>query len=798
MSVPFEWLKNWGKTPINNKPMRVLGIDLGTTNSVVTDIQWDPSSGEAPVISVLDIPQETVDGGSVLQDLVPSVVAKLPNGKAIVGAGAHRLRVRPAEFEQNKNIWWDTKNLIGTRTNFIGAPEGFKIPRDIAAKILEFVKEGADEIFDSPVDRVVVTVPASFQLSQRLDTIDAAKEAGISMQGGDLLDEPVAAFLDFISNDGENYELPLGLTRFMVVDFGGGTCDVALFEIIQAAPGQITVARKTVSRFHRLGGGDIDRTLANDILLPKLLKQNGLAPKDITYREKADYLLPALSSVAEQLKKSISSTINNKILLGNFDHEDENLIAKLPHTQEFTVDKNGRKLPFAEPSLTLTELKRALRAYFNPRQVEPDGSEFTQKTSIFTPIKETLRRAEWTPDHVDEILLVGGSSLFFMATDALKKYFPGAKLNRYSTPLETQKSISRGAAIHALLLEAFGDSPVKPVIGEELSIGTTAGQKKLIEVGEALPFPSDGSFATFTGLKVPAFDSSGKCPLTIRLDSGTRPLHSKEVVLESPIKSGDSIVLNYKIDENQRLILKAKIGEGEKAVEHELDIDNPFSVTANPNADQDRILEIRSTIQTKTPAEQLVLFEELAKLNWSVRNYEQATYLYENLINQTTLASKKNLYYEALAEIAEETHDTESQVEYLKKCIEFNSSVATFKIALALEKLERYEEAINYLNMFIQKRPSEYAAHVLKARLLTGLGKTTEATNEMEIAKRGASNLKTVGKWELWWLRFAANQTKDNEFKKNIDAEMKRRDANSGELIEDNGNERLPDWADGN
>lgn len=797
MSVPFEWLTNWGKTLVNNKPIRVLGIDLGTTNSVVTDIQWDPSSGEAPVISVLDIPQETADGGSVLQDLVPSVVAKLPNGKILVGAGAHRLRVRPAEFEQNKNIWWDTKNLIGTRTTFLGAPEGFKLPKDIAAKVLDFIKTGADEIFDTPVDRVVVTVPASFQLSQRLDTIDAAHEAGISMQGGDLLDEPVAAFLDFLSSEGENYELPMGLTRFMVVDFGGGTCDVALFEITQDSPGNIKVARKTVSRFHRLGGGDIDRALANDILLPKLLKQNGLAPKDITYREKSDFLLPALSSVAEQLKKSISATINGRILLNTFNPDDETLVAKLPHTQEFTVDKNGRKLPLIEPSLAFEDLMKSLRPYFNPRQVEPDANEFVQRTSIFTPIKETLRRAEWTPDHVDEILLVGGSSLFFLATEALKTYFPGAKLNKYSTPIETQKSISRGAAIHALLLEAYGDSPVKPVTGEELSIGTTAGQKKLIGVGENLPFPADKSFASFSGLKVPAFGPEGHCKLTIRLDSGTRTMHSREVLLESPIKPGDPIELKYQIDENQRLLLTAVIGEGDRSVSHELEIDNPFSVTANPNADQDRILEIRSLIPNKAPADQIVLFEELAALNWSVRNYEQAIYLFENLINQTQSSSKKIDYYQSLADLAQETHDTESQVEYLKKCLENGSSSAPFNLALALEKLERYDEGLQYINLCIQKWPNKFAAYVLKARLLESLGRSSEAEIEMQTGKQGAERLKTLPTWELWWIRYAANNTQDSELKKTIDAEMKLRDGNAVDGTQTSGPEQLPDWVDG-
>jgi tetratricopeptide (TPR) repeat protein len=180
-----------------------------------------------------------------------------------------------------------------------------------------------------------------------------------------------------------------------------------------------------------------------------------------------------------------------------------------------------------------------------------------------------------------------------------------------------------------------------------------------------------------------------------------------------------------------------------------------------------------------------------------VRNFEQATYLYENLINQASNPVTKEKYYSALADIAQETHDTESQVEYLKKSIEYGSSVATFNIALALEKLERYEEALNFLNMFISRRPSEFGARVFKARLLNALGKTTEADSEFNAAKKGASNLRQVGKWELSWLRLAANQTKDSELKKNVDAELKRREAIAGDVIEDNGLEKLPDWNDG-
>jgi len=272
-------------------------------------------------------------------------------------------------------------------------------------------------------------------------------------------------------------------------------------------------------------------------------------------------------------------------------------------------------------------------------------------------------------------------------------------------------------------------------------------------------------------------------------------MHSREILIQPPIEPGDPIELKYQIDENQRLILRAVVGEGERSIEHELEIDNPFSVTANPNADQDRILEIRGLIPTKSPSEQIILFEELAALNWSVRNYEQAVYLFENLINQTNDSSKKIAYYQSLANLAEETHDIESQVEHLKKCLEYGSSSASFNVTLALEKLERYEEGLLYINQCIQKYPTKYAAYVLKAQLLEALGRNAEAKIEMEVGKQGAADLKNIPTWQLWWIRYAAKHTQDSDLRSTVDAEMKLREAKSGEEVQTPGDVHLPHFS---
>jgi len=106
--------------------------------------------------------------------------------------------------------------------------------------------------------RVVVTVPVSFQAAQRHDTLRAAELAGLEVQGVDLLDEPVAAFLDYLVDHSQNLLPALETPKNLVVfDFGGGTCDVAVFQVkLSRGQDPIQIAPLTVSRYHRLGGGD--------------------------------------------------------------------------------------------------------------------------------------------------------------------------------------------------------------------------------------------------------------------------------------------------------------------------------------------------------------------------------------------------------------------------------------------------------------------------------------------------------------------------------------------------------------
>ena len=186
-------IANIGSNIENRKfPIRVLGIDLGTTNSTVTNFLKEKDSKE--VIETYEIKQEIPNSGYTIDKLLPSVVAII-NGETFIGEGAKRKR---GENKLYKNIFYECKNDIGNQKTFNNAPEGYKNPKDIASIVIKRLHEVAQKEDDNYISKICVTIPASFQLSQKNDTRNAAISSGISDDKLILIDEPVAAFIDYI------------------------------------------------------------------------------------------------------------------------------------------------------------------------------------------------------------------------------------------------------------------------------------------------------------------------------------------------------------------------------------------------------------------------------------------------------------------------------------------------------------------------------------------------------------------------------------------------------------------------
>ena len=201
-----------------------VGIDLGTTKSCIAVARFE--DGE------IVCECQTIDepGQPEGQIAVPSVVA-VKDGAAVVGHAAKRL-ARTPRFYQHKGSFSETKNEIGLRHTYARAPEGFRSATEIAGHLIGYLFEATGLHVEPIANPMVITVPASFHGAQRTATLDAASLVFDEYQEFRLLDEPYAAVLDLLHRDPDaaGKHLTAGAT-WLVFDFGGGTCDVALFSL---------------------------------------------------------------------------------------------------------------------------------------------------------------------------------------------------------------------------------------------------------------------------------------------------------------------------------------------------------------------------------------------------------------------------------------------------------------------------------------------------------------------------------------------------------------------------------------
>lgn len=795
VSGTLDWLPGWAQSVAVQHPLRVIGIDLGTTNSTVTEIVWDPTTDAPPIVSILDIPQRT-EHGEIVRDLVPSVVAVV-DGIEYVGEGAHRLRASVRRhLRRGSQIWWETKNEIGTRRQYLGAPASYRTPGDIAARILSFLYEAALDASAQPIDKVVITVPASFQLTQRQDTLAAAEAAGIELSGQDLFDEPVAAFLDYLVHSKNELLEEDGRSRVMVVDFGGGTCDVALLEATKEEGGGLAVARKGVSRFHRIGGSDIDAVIAHDVLLPQLMEENGIGPFELNYKHKRDFVLPALTSLAEQLKKKVSDEALRRRQLGRFDPDDPSIRVTLPVPFEVDTGRADRGVvTLAQPTLTLQQWRAASKRFLNATLLAPAIEEYYQAASIFAPIGDVLSRADWSTQDVEKILLVGGASLDYAVPEVLSSRFD-CEILTYRDPFDAQRCVGRGAAYQALLLAALEDSPLRATIGDAVLISTTSGSRVVIPANASLPFPPDGSWRTVAGLTMSAGAAAGDhVDLQVEFLSGERPLHTQICPVAGPVEKGEPIGLRLRVDDNQRLEIHLEVRGADEAQEFEVELDNPFSVTANPNADRDRIQELEEIVAQEQGANQRKAVRELADLHHRLKEYERARHLLEGLLRTAspqegvTLASR-------LASLCDAMHDQAAKLDYLREAIRLGDrAVAPFNLALAL-RADGPGEALKVMDAYLAHR-DDGPARSLRASILERLGRGADARQEYQRAVEQRKDVADLSAFELAWLRPAGVYLGDRALVERVDKarnDLDRRERASGEAVDRGDGALLPDW----
>lgn len=775
----------------NLGPLRVLGIDLGTTNSTVAEIVWSPDDDSAPVAHCIEVEQPTMEG-NYTHSLVPSVVA-IHQGREFVGEGAKRLRARAAELglSRDRDLFFECKNEMGIRRSYHRAPVGYQSASDVGARVLDFLRRSAADSSPEKLTRTVVTVPASFQAAQRLDTINAARMAGLELGDGELLDEPVAAFLDFVVSYPEQVGDRLDKAKSLVVfDFGGGTCDIAVFRLErQPRSGRIAVAPLAVSRYHRLGGGDIDAAIVHEVLIPQIETQNGLEKFSLTFEEKKKLIEPVFLGVAESLKVGLCTEIARLRSFGKYDEADRETIVKVqPGVQICPLP--GRTLTLSSPKLTAADLDRVLEPFLDRDLTFAKETEYVQMCSIFAPLDDALDSARIERADVDLCLMVGGSSLIPQVVDAVKDYFAEARHLVYPNRDSIQTSVARGAAYHALALALFGNGLVQAVCHERIAIRTAkGGSVELVPAGVSLPFPASGDYARCDELAVPETTIQGEVKLRVELTGGvggkTHNLFTDVWAIRGPVQNGAPLVLEYRCDSNQALTFRLTLADADDGRAFERTIENPLTHVVNPNKDRLKIDELEEDLRTGKVAKASIpdKFHELGKMYADLGQREKALEYYKRALLAAPTPSADIL--NRMGIVAGEMGDSVREEKFYREAAKHTKwSGPLFNLALAFKKSGRDDDALKTVEEAID-RERDGPSLVLRIELADKTGDSSGRDRRIAEAFGAFNPLQSQDAWELGWYSRLCTLSNDADRMAAVEDERKRRRITVTDVSED-------------
>ena len=709
-----------------------VGIDFGTSTTVVSIATKE--SGEEKIKTLpIKLTQILEDGTIYQSEKLPSVIAWY-NGRLLVGEGASNLKYT---LTKGKNIWFSFKMEIGEDlgakyyNSEVGDMEGVKIrnPKDCVRVFFMYlnmlIKKYCQDNGLSDNIMYAVSIPASFEANQRKELMEALESNGMNISKQSLIDEPNAAFISYV-HDSEESEKPLLISphynsNVLVFDFGGGTCDISILEIGKSTNGLYS-KNIAISKFTKLGGDDVDRYITFKYILPRFFEANNVSDEDFITKER-QYIATQLYKVSERLKILLCKKISNQMYQLEIPDYIKSNSDKASITIPVSVETKKGLLTQSEFFLSIKELVEVMSVFMKPSLMPSSIKGQEEYNNIFMPIESAIKKANVCKSEIDYVLLIDGSAQNPFIQEALKKYFDDSEI---LVPQDLQTHVSKGAAIHSLLMNGINKCIIQPITSEPIFVITKdTTNKVLIPAGTTIPCDT----VVIDDL-IPTKDHQEAIELPICVGNENKMLFNLKITRDGGFLTTAQVTLALEITADKLLLAKAHCMGVSCMVEPQ----NPF---ANKELSTEERIVLRAEREANIETERNGGIPTKNCLISLRKAYEDAG---NDFKAAETLEQQNEIYpnpeeYNLIGVYYHNSGNRDKAIDFFERALDHNPNDYWSNFNLGNTLFYRdLKRARQYLNKAYELNPFEPCINILLGRLDKREGKESEAKEKFQIA----------------------------------------------------------------
>lgn len=736
-----------------------VGIDFGTSTTVVSIASKE--NGEEKIKTLpIKLTQILEDGTIYQSEKLPSVIAWY-NGRLLVGEGASNLKYT---LTKGKNIWFSFKMEIGEDlgakyyNSEVGGMEGVKIrnPKDCVRVFFMYlnmlIKKYCQDNGLSDNIMYAVSIPASFEANQRKELMEALETNGMNISKQSLIDEPNAAFISYIL-DSEESEKPLLISphynsKVLVFDFGGGTCDISILEIGKSTNGLYS-KNVAISKFTKLGGDDVDRYITFKYILPRFFEANNVSEDDFRTKER-QYIATQLYKVSERLKILLCKKISNQMYKLEIPDYIKSSSDKESISIPVSVETKKGLLIQSEFFLSTKELVEVMSVFMKSSRIPTSIKGQEEYNNIFMPIESAIKKANVCRSEIDYVLLIGGSAQNPFIQEALKKHFDDSEI---LVPQDLQTHVSKGAAIHSLLMNGMNKCIIQPITSEPIFVITKdTTNKVLIPAGTTIPCDT----VVIDDL-MPTKDHQEAIELPICVGNENKMLFNLKITRDGGFLTTAQVTLALEITADKLLLAKAHCMGVSCMVEPQ----NPF---ANKELSTEERIVLRAEREANIETERNGGIPTKKCLISLRKAYEDAG---NDFKAAETLEQQNEIYpnpedYNLIGVYYHNSGNKDKAIDFFERALDHNPNDywPNFNLGNTLFYKDS-KRSRQYLHKAYELNPSEPCINILLGRLDKREGKEAEAKEKFQIAYERYEQkwrAKSLNKSDYGWFASVAEE----------------------------------------